>query len=97
MESGKCTKEFTKIKVSISKVVGTFLSDHVNDLIEEGRLVRCTMINQPVDAGLLREAIMHGWPADELIRAFNNDLQNVVRQVAMQEGISKRRLEKETG
>ena len=40
MESGKSTKEFTKIKVSISKVVGTFLSDHVNDLIEEGRLVK---------------------------------------------------------
>ncbi len=82
----KVLKVVDKTKRSLKKLV-----------ISEGKLVGCTMINQPVDAGLCREMIIKRWPADDVIEHFENDLASAFRRTLIKENSEEMKLQRGGG
>jgi len=79
----KVLKVMDKTKRNLKKLV-----------ISNGKLVGCTMINQPVDAGLCREMIMKRWPADDVIKHFENDLASAFRRTLIKESSEEMKLQR---
>jgi len=52
-------------------------------VIKDGKLVGCTMINQPVEAGLCHAMIRQGWEADDVVEHFDNDLASAFRRTVI--------------
>ena len=64
-------------------------------VISDGKLVGCTMINQPVEAGLCREMIMKGWETDDVVEHFDNDLASAFRRTLIKNNSKEMKLQRE--
>ena len=83
--------------LNVLKVVDKTKRNLKKLVISDGKLVGCTMINQPVDAGLCREMIMNRWPADDVMEHFENDLASAFRRTLIKEGSEEMKLQRGRG
>ena len=55
-------------------------------VLNEGRVVGCSMINQDVEPGLFRRAVREGWKVGQALQQIHDDLPGAIRRTLVQIG-----------